>query len=117
MRKLVGFGIVVVAAILTWHLFIWSKLPSNAIIDVNPLTDVVHIKIASASQMGFTDSSSISAFNGVRDLVGGTIAERQMSNYAREYFDTRSIRPSLDRCNWWLAVGLSFWINSRRWFR
>jgi hypothetical protein len=87
MRKLVGFCIVLIAAILVWHIFIWSKIPSNASIDVNPLTDVAHIRISGASQMGFTDPSSISAFNGVRDLVGGTIGERELGNYAREYFD------------------------------
>ena len=53
---------------MAWHLFIWSKLPSNPNIDVNPITDVAHVRIGSASELGFMDPRAVAAFNGAKPL-------------------------------------------------
>lgn len=87
MRRFVAFCFLICVVLVGWHLLIWSKLPSNADIDVNPLTDVAHVRTLGASQLGITDARAIAAFNGARDLVGGTIGDRQLANISREYFD------------------------------
>jgi hypothetical protein len=75
------------ACIFGWHIFLWSQAPRIADVEVNPLTDVVHVSVPDVGAESGLGKDFVASFKGARDLIGGAIGDKELENRVRENFD------------------------------
>ena len=78
--------IIFLLLVVVWHGVV-SHSMENESYQINPLTDVVTLKLPGAAAYGITDPQEAAGFNGGRDLVGVPNAEHKLNLYARDHLD------------------------------
>lgn len=85
MKKAAISGIVL-TVIFLWHIYVCQTM-ENESYAINPVTDVVTLKLPGAASLGITDPEVVAGFNGGRDLTGIPNAEHKLNLFARQHLD------------------------------
>ena len=78
--------VIVFAVVFLWHAYICQTM-ENESYAINPVTDVVTLKLPGAASYGITDPQEVAGFIGGRNLTGIPNAEHKLSLYARQQLD------------------------------
>lgn len=85
-RKLI-FPVVLLAALFLWHVLSAPVSLGDSHLSVNPLSDVVNIRLAGTETAEITDPAEKAIFESGMSLVAAPIAEGRLNLYARQHFD------------------------------
>lgn len=85
MKKAAISGIIL-AAVFLWHVYVCQTM-ENEFYAINPVSDVVTLKLPGPASLGLTDPDVVAGFYGGRDLTGIPSAEHKLNLYARQHLD------------------------------
>lgn len=87
MKPIACVCVAALACIFGWHIFLWSQAPRIADIEVNPLTDVVHVYVTDVGREGVLGNALVASLKDAIHLMGGAIGDKELENRVRENFD------------------------------